>query len=403
VGAATPLGCSRAAILAGFRAGETALRREDIGLDVPLWFGRVASDVEDLAGKALEFLPENEREFARVEPGLVYGIVAAGAALQDAGFDSGPFADPWRVASTVSSSKGFLRNFLRAHAILLASGPGSDGIGELLARFPADTLNRLLARKHGFSGPLLCYPAACATGANSVIGAADLLRDGIADVVLAGSSECTANAVNLASFYNMGALSADISRPFHRHRNGFNAGEGAAIFVLERESDACRRGARVIARLCGWDYRSEAYHITAVEPGGVTTEHTIRSALRKAGWEPAEVEYINAHGTGTPLNDESEANVISRVFGAPGPLVSSLKAHIGHLLGASASVELALALIALEAGFVPPTLMLDEPDPAFRINLVPDGGVQKCVRRFMKLSLGFGGHIAALALERPAA
>src|SRR5262249_39264116 len=148
-------------------------------------------------------------------------------------------------------------------------------------------------------GPALNYPAACATGSVSIIAGINLLRDGVADVVLAGSSEASGHPLVLAAFQNMGALSPGKARPFHRDRDGFNAGEGAALFVLEREEDAQRRGARILARIAGWDFRSDAYHVTGENPDGTTLEYCIRKTLSRARWQPEDIEYVNAHGTGT--------------------------------------------------------------------------------------------------------
>ena len=197
----------------------------------------------------------------------------------------------------------------------------------------------------------------------------------------------------------MGALSAELCRPFHAQRRGFNPGEGAAALVLEREEDARRRGAAILGRIRGWDFRSDAYHMTAVETEGRAVQTAVREALRRAGWQPSDVEYVNAHGTGTQLNDATEAHVLESMFEMPGPLVSSLKGHIGHLLGASASVETVVCMMALARGIVPETLNLDEPDPAFRTNFVRGGVARRQVKRFMKFSLGFGGHIGVLAIE----
>ncbi len=176
--------------------------------------------------------------------------------------------------------------------------------------------------------------------------------------------------------------------------------------VLERESSARQRGARIMARITGWDLRADGYSATAVEPDGRTLDYAIRRTLARAGWCPEDVEYINAHGTGTRLNDSVEAAVISRVFGDASlgrkrPLVSSLKPYIGHLLGASSSVEIALAITSLNRGYIPATLRLQEPDPEFCLNHVAASGEDRRVTRFLKISLGFGGHTGVIAIELP--
>lgn len=409
VGVVCPLGWTASTIRRELLADRHALALHEIGLEQPIWFGAVNAEFfRD--NPLLESLDPREREIATCDPGFLYGMWAAHRALADAGLtrESGESlsVDPARLASTVSSSKGFLRALLQAHRLFLgATGEQAVGgvtLADVFGCFRADSLGHWLARHFGFTGPVLNTAAACATGLHSVILGAELIRDGVADVVLAGSAECTRNPLPLAGFYNMGALSSELCRPFHRDRSGFNAGEGAAVFVLESSEHAVARRARVLGILSGWDYRSEAYHVTAIEPGAGTAETAVRRTLAKAGWRAHEVDYINAHGTGTPLNDKAESEMIERIFGNPTPWVSSLKGHVGHLLGASASVELALTLIALDQGYIPPTARLDCPDPAFRVRFVPPGGLKQHIQRFLKFSLGFGGHVAIVAIERPA-
>ncbi len=400
-GAVTPLGFDEGTIVATLRACQTGVSRQTIDGELDCHFGRVPAAIFDQRDAAFGFLRGDEQELARNDEGLLFAVVAANQAVAMAGLDRAPLPGH-RVGVAVSSSKGLLRNMIRANRIFLSEGPCGPNrrlMTDLFLNFSGDTLGRFVSRKHGFAGPILNFPTACASGATSLIGAISLLRSGAVDAVLAGSSESSGNAVTIASFQNMGALSPDRIRPFHRERSGFNPGEGAAVFVVEREADARRRGARVVATIEGWDYRSDAYHITAVETDGLVVEHTIREALRRAGWRPQDVDYVNAHGTGTPLNDATEGMVVNRVFGEPGPLVSSLKGYVGHLLGGSASAELAMCLASLGDGFVPPTLCLDTPDPAIRLRHVAQGGEERRVGRFLKFSLGFGGHIAVLAVQ----
>ncbi|GIX44281.1 MAG: beta-ketoacyl-[acyl-carrier-protein] synthase family protein [Candidatus Hydrogenedentota bacterium] len=397
---ASPIGCTPSSIVRSLREGKTGLQLTDVGLGQPIWYARIHDEFSQFAAEAFAQLDGAQARLVEIEPGLGYGYAVGWEAWRHAQLDSCPPANVSRVASTLSSSKGFLRTYLYAHSQMLSSSPSPlVDSGEWLKAFSAETVGRWIAQKKGFCGPVMATPLACATGVISLIMAANLIREGVADVVLAGSAEYTANVMNLAGFLNMGALSPERTRPFHRNRSGFNAGEGAAAFIVESEGHAQARGVQPLAYLVGWDYRSEAYHITAVEPSGETAEFALRQTLRRAGWQPHDVEYINAHGTGTPLNDQAEAQVIERVFGDSCPYVSSLKAHIGHLLGASGSVELALTLAAMRVHFVPPTLGLDEPDPEFRLRFPRPAGEDVRIQRFMKFSLGFGGHVAMVALE----
>jgi 3-oxoacyl-[acyl-carrier-protein] synthase II len=398
-----PLGWNDEEILQALMQHRSAIKLTDLGLDAPYPFASVADEFwdafEDLGG----LLGEERMRLARLDPGLAFGFFAARRALDAAKLDNFEGLHPERVACTVSSSKGFLRCYLQAHrqAMTSSSNWTLPSLGTGVRTFLASTLGDWIAQVNGFTGPRLSTSAACATGLVSVILGCRLIQDGIADVVLAGSAEYTRNPLGLAGFVNMGAFSAGPCLPFHSKRSGFNAGEGAAVFVLERLDHALGRGVEPLALIRGADYRSEAYHITAVEPGSETAEFAVRRALERAGWSPPDVEYINAHGTGTPLNDRAEAELIRRIFAPHAPLVSSLKGHIGHLLGASAGVELALALLALRHSFVPPTLGLDDPAPECSLHFVPPEGERRRIRRFMKFSLGFGGHVAILALELP--
>lgn len=328
VGAVTPLGCSRETIWKRFQANESALQQVEIAPDLTLWFGRVSSDFDEQSDHHLDFLSEEERAVAMEDRGIAFSMKASHDAIEQSGLDLDSIRKD-RIALCVGSSKGQLRSLLQAHLEFRKEGPaGLQANGSrftsLFRNFPGDLVGQLLACKYGVTGPILNYPAACATGLNSII----------------------------------------------------------------------------LGTICAWDFRSDAHHMTAVEPGGSVIEYAIQRTLSKAGWQPGDVQYINAHGTGTELNDQTEAAAIMRIFGQPGPYVSSLKAAIGHLLGASSGAEMALIVIALANGFVPPTLFLDEPDPEFHLNFVPASGAHMDVKRYLKFSYGFGGHIAILAVER---
>lgn len=322
---------------------------------------------------------------------LPFARHAVAQAMQQAGAETIAPWYPERVAVVMGSSKG------RISGLLHPSAKPRD----VVEKFPGDTLGLDLAREAGAIGPVLNYPTACATGLTCIIQAIHLLWEGTADMAIAGSTEASGNALVMAGFHNMGALTKEPMRPFHRNRAGFNPGEGASAFVLEREVDARERGARPLARLCGWDFRSDAHHMTAADAIGAVPALCTRRVLDKAGWDPADVDYVNAHGTGTTRNDKVEGKVLRDVFGPPetAPPVSSLKPFIGHLLGGSAGVELGLALYSMQQSFLPPTLNLDDPDPTIDVHHVPSGGLEKGTTRCLKLSLGFGGHIAAVAVE----
>lgn len=377
IGFVTPIGQTESHALSALKDGRSGIRPVLLDDILPILMGRVSED---------DF-PRHGGEMA-----IDYGVGASRNAWKMAGLQEGEY-DPWMAATVVGSSKGRL-------ASLLGDTEGTQKAFDA-ANFPGKTLGTCVAQDLKFAGPVLNYPAACASGIHCIIRAAQLLQNKDADVALAGSGEASGKALLMASFKNMGALSDDPIRPFDRRRSGFNPGEGAAVFTLEREDDARARGAQVLALIRGWDQRSDAHHMTAADPTGVTVVYSIRRALAMAGWEPDDVEYINAHGTGTPLNDVVEGRAIQGAFGINGPLVSSLKPNIGHLLGASSAVELALSIIMLRNSFIAPTLGLEQPDPEIPLQFVSPGGIDREVHRFMKISLGFGGHIGVLAVELP--
>jgi 3-oxoacyl-[acyl-carrier-protein] synthase II len=370
IGAVCALGSSRGEIVSNLRECRSGIAVKSFGhgLDIP--FGEVPLDVTDAGDRA-----------------PVFAEHAVRACLNEAQFDIRRMP-PHRIGVLVSSSKGLIRNLLN-HVQNGQNGAAWDN-------WTADKLGLGIAKLYDISGPVLNYPAACASGTVSMISAVHLLLDGIIDAALVGSAEASGNALLLAGFRNMGALSPGLCRPFDRRRCGFHPGEGAGIFLLERESDARRRGAAVQATIHGWDYRSDAHHMTGIEPSGRTLEYSISQTLNRAQWHVEDVDYINAHGTGTPLNDKVEAETIGRVFGSCPVPVSSFKSATGHLLGACSSVELALTIMCAAEGFLPPTLNLEEAE--FDLSFIMGKCLSRRPERILKTSLGFGGHIASLAV-----
>ncbi|MBQ5859776.1 MAG: beta-ketoacyl-ACP synthase II, partial [Selenomonadales bacterium] len=260
----------------------------------------------------------------------------------------------------------------------------------------------------GLQGPSSCVVTACATGTNSIGDAARAIKYGDADVMLAGGTEAPISPAALAGFGSMKALSTRndeperASRPFDKDRDGFVMGEGAGVIVLESLEHALARGAHIYAELAGYAYNSDAYHITAPAPGGVMAAKAMRQALKDGGIEPNEVDYINAHGTSTGLNDKNETMAIKEVFGdhAYELAVSSIKSMTGHLLGAAGGVECIAAAMAIDQGIIPPTINYETPDEGLDLNYVPNVAEKREVRVALSNSLGFGGHNATLALKK---
>jgi 3-oxoacyl-[acyl-carrier-protein] synthase II len=265
-----------------------------------------------------------------------------------------------------------------------------------------------VAMHFGLTGPNTCVVTACAAGAHAVGEGYRLIRDGLADIVLAGGSEAAIVPITVAAFAQMQALTKNpdpetASRPFDAERNGFVLGEGACMLVLEREDLARARSARIHAEVAGYGASADAYHITQPEPSGAGAALAIRAALRDAGAEPDEVGYINAHGTSTPLNDAAETAAIKAALGqevAKRVPVSSTKSMTGHLLGAAGAVEAAATALAISEGVLPPTIHFRTPDPDCDLDVVPNEARQvQALTLALSNSFGFGGQNAVLALR----
>jgi 3-oxoacyl-[acyl-carrier-protein] synthase II len=257
----------------------------------------------------------------------------------------------------------------------------------------------------GWTGPNVCVATACAAGAHAVGEGARLIRDGSADVVLAGGSEAPISPIALVAFARMGALSARqdapelASRPFDVDRDGFVIGEGGAFTVLERWDHAASRGARIWGEVAGYGRNADAYHVTAPAPGGAGAASCIQMALDDASLEPSDVSHVNAHGTSTPLNDAAEAEAIVKVFGEHEQPVTSIKGVTGHLIGAAGAAEAVASLLAVSNGLVPPTANHERTDPALDIDVVAGQPRAVASRPVLSTSFGFGGHNAALILS----
>jgi 3-oxoacyl-(acyl-carrier-protein) synthase len=269
-----------------------------------------------------------------------------------------------------------------------------------------NTACAVVAREFGLGGPSLSNSTACASGTIAILKAVRAIRDRQCDVALAGSSEAI-HPLFAAGFYNMGVLAEhedplQACRPFDRNRNGFVMGEGAAMFVLERLAHAKRRGAAIYAELLGGRMLSDARHITSLDADSDSLVELIRGTLSSSGVAPRDIAYINAHGTGTQQNDVLETRGIRTAFGraADSVCVSATKSMLGHLVNASGSVELAIMTLALRDGFAPPTLNLTDPDPECDLDCIPLVGRVRPFEHAMKLSIAFGGHLAAVVLRR---
>ena len=266
----------------------------------------------------------------------------------------------------------------------------------------------MIAIRYNCQGAALPAVTACASGSNAIGEALRVIRHGYADAVITGGAEASIVPVGIAGFINMKALSVAedpnaASLPFDARRGGFVIGEGAAALVLEEYEHAKARGAKIYGELCGYGSTCDAYHITAPHPEALGGARAMEQALTEAGYNGTEPVYINAHGTGTPLNDVGETKAIKKAMGeeqAHKALISSTKSMTGHMLGAAGAIEAIVCLKTLETGVVPPTINLLEPDPACDLNYVPNTAVQADIDLCISNSLGFGGHNASLAFRR---
>jgi 3-oxoacyl-[acyl-carrier-protein] synthase II len=292
-------------------------------------------------------------------------------------------------------------------AVLAERGP--DRVSPFLVPMMlADTAPGMVAIRLGIRGPNLAVITACATGSNTIGEAAEMIRRGSADVILAGGAEAAVVPLALAGLGVMNALSTRnddpqrASRPFDLNRDGFVVGEGAAVLMLESLEYAQGRGARILAEVTGYGTSDDAYHISAPAENGAGAALCMNLALESANLRPEDVDYINAHGTSTLLNDKSETAAIKTAFGAQAYRVpiSSTKSMTGHLLGASGALEAAVCVQVIQAGLLPPTINYETPDPECDLDYVPNQARQKAVFNVMSNSFGFGGHNATLILSR---
>jgi 3-oxoacyl-[acyl-carrier-protein] synthase II len=366
--------------------------------------------IRDGAGAATAFDPRDHltaKATRRADRFTQLALAAADEALADAGWDGTPAGlDPSRVGCIVGTGIGGLGTLEREIAALADRGPlGLSPLGIPMLMGNAATAS--VAMRAGIHGPGYATLSACAAGANAIGTALRLIEAGDADAMVVGGSEATLTPFASTAFAQMGTLSADgISRPFDARRSGFVMGEGAGILVLEDEARARARGARVLGVVAGYATTVDAHHLTAPEPDGTWAALAMARALADADVQPHDIDYINAHGTSTPLNDAAEARALATALGdrASTVPVSSTKSTIGHLLGAGGAVEAIATLLALQDGVAPPNLGWAERDPRIDLDVVvgePRALGSPAGRPLTALSnsFGFGGHNAVLCLQ----
>ncbi|HLG00992.1 MAG TPA: beta-ketoacyl-ACP synthase II [Acidimicrobiia bacterium] len=395
VGMKTPVGNDVESFWKGLLAARSAAAPIEAFDASPLGV-RFACEVRDLEPEVYV----EPKEARRLDRTALLGLAAGLDAIADAG-EIG--AEPARSAVVAGTGIGGLQTFVDQQQVYLEKGPERVSPFLVPMLMPNATAAHLSMRL-GWTGPSLCVTTACAAGANSIGEGARLVRDGIADVVLAGGTEAPLTPVTMAAFWRMGALSTRndeperASRPFDVDRDGFVMGEGAGFVTLERWDHATARGARIYGEVVGYGANCDAHHITAPDPQGAGAVACMRLALKDANLDPDAIGHVNAHGTSTPMNDAIEAAAIREVFGSPGPPVTSIKGVTGHLVGGAGAVETIAALLAARCGEVPPTGNHDTTDPEVTIDVVAGGVREIGVAPAVTNSFGFGGHNATLVV-----
>ena len=366
----------------------------------------------NIAGEVKDFNPEEygiEKPFVRKQDKFtLYAVAAAWQAMGQSGLDAaeGGNIDPFRLGVYVGSGVGGFTTIEREHGKLMTDGAkwiSPNFIPTMISNMAAGNI----AIRHNACGPCVSMATACATSTHTIGEAYRAIRHGYADAVIAGGSEAGITPLGIAGFANAKALSRAedpkfASLPFNSKRGGFVMAEGAAVLVLEEYEHAVARGAEILAEVCGYGNTCDAHHVTAPRPGGQTQARAISEALQEAGYSSDDVLYINAHGTGTQLNDPLETQAFKLALGddAYKAHISSTKGSTGHLLGAAGAVEAVASVMALKDGIVPPTINLDVPDPECDLDYTPNKAVTADLTIAISDSLGFGGHNACVAFRK---
>jgi 3-oxoacyl-[acyl-carrier-protein] synthase II len=343
----------------------------------------------------------------QVDPFIIYGLDAAGQALEDAGLTDMDEATRLRAGVSIGSGIGGLPGIESESLLLAEKGPGRVSPHFVHGRL-INLISGQVSIKYGLMGPNHAVVTACSTGAHSIGDAARMIRDDDADIMLAGGAEATICPIGIAGFAQARALNTSYndrpeqaSRPYDKDRDGFVMGEGAGVVVLEEYEHAKARGAKIYAEVVGYGLSGDAHHVTAPHPEGSGAYRSMEMALKKAGMAPSDIDYINAHGTST-MADTIELAAVKRLFGnAIGKVsMSSTKSAIGHLLGGAGAVESIFCILALRDQIVPPTLNLDNPDEGTEgVDLVPHVARKREVKAVLNNSFGFGGTNASLVMK----
>ena len=401
IGVVTPFGCDLAQFWQKNTAGMSAIRRVS-QFDVSHYPSQIAGEVTDFNADA--FLSKKEQR--RTDVYCHYAMAAAKLALKDSALDFSKI-DPYRAGVIVGSGVGGLQTLQSQYRLLIEKGPGRCSpfmIPELICNMAAG----LIAIDFQIKGPNYAVVSACATATHAIGDALRIIQRGDTDIMVAGGSDAGVCELGFAGFCALRALSTrndepqKASRPFDAGRDGFVMSDGAGILILEEYESARKRGAHIYCELSGYGATCDAFHETAPAPDGSGGAKAMSLAMADSGVNPDMVDYINAHGTSTSLNDKCETMAIKKALGedfARKVMISSTKSMIGHLLGAAGAVEAAVCALAIKHSVIPPTINYTTPDPECDLDYVPNTAREKKIRLALSNSLGFGGHNATLAFR----
>ncbi|HEY4201475.1 MAG TPA: beta-ketoacyl-ACP synthase II [Devosiaceae bacterium] len=410
LGIVSPLGCGVETTWSNILAARSGARRIDdfeVGDLACQIAGRIPlGDYADGKYNPDEWMEPKEQR--KVDPFIVFGMAAADQAIADSGIDLSTNEKQERAGVLIGSGIGGIGGIYEASITLAEKGPRRISPFFIPGRL-INLVSGHVSIRHGLKGPNHSVVTACSTGSHAIGDAARLIAFGDADVMVAGGAESPVNRLSVAGFCAVRALSTGFndtpekaSRPYDKDRDGFVMGEGAGIVVLEEYEQAKARGAKIYGEVIGYGLSGDAHHITAPAEDGNGGYRSMQAALKRAGISPADVDYINAHGTSTPLGDEIELGAVTRLMGdsASRVLMSSTKSAIGHLLGAAGAVEAIFSLLAIRDNIAPPTINLDNPSVESAINLVPRQAIKKEINVALSNSFGFGGTNATLVFRR---
>jgi 3-oxoacyl-[acyl-carrier-protein] synthase II len=412
LGMVTPLANGVEATWRRLLAGESGARRVE-SFDVSDLACKIACQIPLGDGTDGTFNPDHgmdPKDQRKVDPFIVYAMAAAREAVEDSGWMPTAYEDQIVSGVLIGSGIGGIGGIYEASITLAERGPRRISPFFIPGRL-INLAAGYVSIEYGFKGPNHAVVTACSTGSHAIGDAARLIALGDADVMVAGGAESPINRLSLAGFAACRALSTGFnddptraSRPYDRDRDGFVMGEGAGIVVLEEYEHAKARGAKIYAEVIGYGMSGDAYHITSPSEDGDGAYRCMKAAIKRAGIDPSDIDYINAHGTSTPLGDELELKAVERIVGNAGAKIamSSTKSSVGHLLGAAGAVEAIFSVLAIRDGIAPPTLNLDNPSVETALDLVPHKAKPKSIDVALSNSFGFGGTNASLIFRRAA-